>query len=151
MLVYLTGPLSALIYNEKSDWRIATSERLAEHDIVCTWSPRMRDYEGFRESSALKWRERYCEPVRIESAQDRNALGRSDVLLVNFEESPHQPALGACIEIGRADAWGIPIIAAISPEGVHDHLAVLASCSDVVATMAEAEEHVKSMAQKLLR
>lgn len=151
MVVFLTGPVTDLCYSNETDWRIGTSMRLGDAGIVCSWSTRMRDYEGFRESSALLWRDRCGDPSRLENYQGRNALARSDVLLVNFECSPHQPALGACIEIGMADAWGIPVIAAISPEGVHDHLAVLASCTDVVQTLEEAEDHVKRMAARLLR
>lgn len=145
MKVYLTGAIANSLFSEQSDWRIGTAEVLREKGFEVAWSLRLRDYDSFYGSVAKDHEERKTEPFRELLVRDYRELISSDVLFVNFLLSPHQPSLGSCIEIGRAEVLSIPIISVISPESVHDHISIVDASDYIFLDMDEAIEFLIKM------
>lgn len=144
--VYLCGPISGLYASEATGWREEAEKRLtcvydAEGDFVCerdtyiTVLNPMRDKtnlpagrlppEGFTHLGPL------CTGRGI-LGRDRNDVRTSNVVLANFTGAPHV-SIGSMIELGWADAWGIPVVAILDKH--HNHVFVreiaTAICKDL--------------------
>lgn len=112
--VYLAGPFST---DDEHQWREEAREVLGQWGID-TESPMLlseycRMYGVDEREAAL-----------VLTARDYKFATGCDAILANFQHTKHA-SIGTCIELGWANANGVPIIAVVEDGNVHEHPIVL--------------------------
>lgn len=146
-LVYLAGPIVGLTFDEASDWRAYTVEKLAEFGIKGL-SP-LRFHEELREVGAINSTcDGYTSPLyssRGVMTRDRWDATRCDALLVNLKGAV-KPVVGTIMEIAWADLCRTPIIVvADENDFVANHAMVREATGYRTADLDEAIHIVKSL------
>ncbi len=116
--VYLAGPITGLSYASATSWREFAEEYLASRGLVGLSPMRAKNYL----SETVKFPMAYGEggnPLSTDkgiTTRDRNDVLNCDLVLANFLGADHA-SCGTAIEFGWADAWRVPVIMVIEPEG----------------------------------
>lgn len=141
-VVYLAGPISGLTEKEATGWRQAAKAVLAPHGITCLSPLRanvhLRNNEGLLDandnlSDTQESVNSGCQILAMSTQRgvverDKFDCVNADVILVNLLGSK-KVSIGTMIEIGWANANGIPIILVIEEENnCHEH-AFVRECS----------------------
>lgn len=121
--VYLAGPITWLTFEEGQDWRQKLVDRFAEWKIEARSPLRGKSY--LKNSGTLTREHDYGEFHPLSSdkgivTRDREDVRTAGLVFANFLGASRVSS-GTCIELGWADAWRIPTIAVMEPEGnAHD-------------------------------
>lgn len=127
-IVYLSGPMAGLTYEEGNVWRDQVKEALGE-DIICL--------NPFRNLQHLGKVERYYKSSLggyADHALTRDFLDtkRADLIAVNLLEAT-QTSIGTVMEIAWAHALQKPIIVAMREDDeFHKHILIEASINVLV-------------------
>jgi nucleoside 2-deoxyribosyltransferase len=133
--VYLSGPMSGLTVDEANDWRQQVSKKLQESGIrginpmrgVKSSGPMTNFGDG---SFGLHGN------MGIVS-RDRFDVINSSVVLVNLLNSK-KVSIGTVMEVGWADAHRIPIVVAMEPNNIHDHVMIRGIATYIAPTLEQA-------------
>ena len=121
--VYLAGAIAGLTYEKaRYGWRKEAAEKLSQFYIE-TISP-MRGKDHLSSEDVLSKNEYAKNPVTTKKGivtRDRFDCLRSDMLLVNLLGAK-SVSIGTMVELGWADANGIPMVVVMEPGNVHEHL-----------------------------
>jgi hypothetical protein len=143
-LVYLSGPITGLNYQGSTDWREYVTRSFPPH--IQGVSP-MRGKRYLNDGKVIE-NGRFTFPLSTDSAinsRDRFDTLRSTAILVNLLGAT-MGSLGTAMEIAWAHDHGIPIIAAMEPEGnPHDHPMIRSCINVLVTSLDEAIEAVVSL------
>lgn len=140
--VYLAGPITGLTYDGANDWRKVVSYALSECGIVSFSPLRAKEYlKGAGTLGPGAYPQPLSTPQAI-TARDRMDVKRSDLVLFNFLGA-EKASVGTCIELGWADAYGVPGILVIEdgaevPNNPHDHAIVQTICGWRTSSLDEA-------------
>jgi len=138
--VYLAGPISGLDYVNGQDWRKTVIDSLPEN--IEGISPlRNKSYlasvgiiEGSYDVGPLSTQ-------RGIYARDRFDCHRSDIVMVNFLNSPvdidGKPivSMGTIMEIAWAAQNNTPVVLMMDEKNIHNHPMVLEACPFIVKTL----------------
>lgn len=126
-LVYLSGPMAGLTYEEAlNGWRRTAADHLMNHGIIGINPGRGKDHKLPKE---LRLAKQGYEHTLITSAKgittrDLFDLKRSEFMLLNLTGAK-AVGIGSMIEIGWAHAFNVPIILVMEKEGnIHEHCIV---------------------------
>ena len=145
--VYLCGPITGL------DRETACAER--------EWFTQAFAWMGIETLDPMRWdRETYFstrEDAVAEQgeaavyewdkaivARDKSDVCRSDVVLADFRNSK-RVSIGSVVELGWADAFGIPVVTIMEPGNLHDHGFVHQLSAFVTADAQEAVKYVETL------
>lgn len=103
-MVFLSGAMSGLTYDEYTGWREYVKDALA-YDCDIVFSP--PDKYNFDSQDEY-------DSEREVMDYDLYQVGRSDVLIVNFDGNPR--SIGTTIEVFKAHSLGIPVIGYVSKQ-----------------------------------
>lgn len=129
--VYLAGPISGLTYDEAAlTWRQYVDKNLAGdytlqyNEIIKCYSP-MRGKQFLKASGELGSQGYNQNPLSTAPAilgRDRNDVATSQLVFVNLLGAKIT-SIGTMVEFGWADAYRVPIVLVMEPEGnIHSHL-----------------------------
>jgi hypothetical protein len=139
---YLSGPISGLTYGQATDWREYATQCFPPH--IQGVSP-MRAKRYLDDGNKLGADQPYTFPLssdRASSTRNRVDTWRSSAILINLLNA-EEVSIGTAMEIAWACDRGIPIVAAMEPEGnVHDHPMVRDCITVRVSSLDEAIEAV---------
>lgn len=136
MRVYLAGPITE-DRGDRIDWRLETAEELGSEGIECLLPRAMNEYMRHYD-------------IRLENAptvltvRDKIFTTECDMVLANFCDST-KASIGTCIELGWASQAGVPVVAAIPPDNVHEHPMVLSVITFRAYHLVEAEHTVMAV------
>lgn len=106
--VYLAGPITGLSYEEAVGWRRRVAEQLPPW--ITTMSPmRGKQYLADGGAISLNNNTHSLSTDMAITCRDRNDVKRASAVLMNMIGFKGQ-GLGCAMEIGWADAYGIPLI-----------------------------------------
>jgi nucleoside 2-deoxyribosyltransferase len=119
-LVYLSGPISGLVYDEAQDWRSQFAARI--HPAIKTLSPlrgkQLLQQEGILHGTYEKFPAATSKAIM---GRDRFDTLRADAVVVNLLGAT-KVSIGTVMEIAWADAHRVPIILIMEKTGnIHDH------------------------------
>ncbi len=137
-LVYLSGQITGLDYEDATDWRVEAAIQLG-HRNIGTLSP-LRGKEYLRGLGKLENQylglHALSDPPGI-ITRDRWDVQRCDVMLVNVLGA-ERVSIGTMTEFGWADAYRRPIVLAMEEGNVHDHAFVRQLAGYILPTLEEA-------------
>lgn len=125
MQVYLAGPITGF----EDTWREDLASVLRYRHGIHAFLPQAG--ELYKEKYSIE------NPAPVLTQRDKWMCTKSDVVLANFTGST-KASIGTCIELGWADASGVPIISVIEDGNIHSHDMVLSVSNFVVCTLVEA-------------
>jgi nucleoside 2-deoxyribosyltransferase len=138
LLVYLAGPIDGLTYKQGQTWRDYVTEGLPQEIDVL--SP-LRGQEGITHGIIRDSYEAHpittARGIRTRCKMD---VKRADVVLMNLLGA-RKISIGTMIEVGWADALGIPIILVMESSvcvNLHDHPIVREAAGWQVETLDDA-------------
>lgn len=137
-LVYLSGPITGLTYDEGNDWRAGAIEKLGEHRIKGVSPLRAKEY--LRGLGKLEGQHLDLHALSSASGivtRDRWDVERCDAMLVNLLGA-ERVSIGTCIEFGWADSFRRPIILAMEEDNRHQHEMVREMAGYILPTLEEA-------------
>jgi nucleoside 2-deoxyribosyltransferase len=139
--VYLSGPIAGMTHDEAVDWRVRFDGQLAT-DLVGVNPLRGKD---FLRAHGVLGSEAYAEnPLSTNAAiygRDFLDTKTADAMVVYALDMERELAsVGTLIEIGWANAFGVPIVlvARKSQTWLTKHPLVLGCCQYIVPTIEEA-------------
>ena len=144
---YLAGPISGRTYAGATDWREEMRWRLAP-EIVGVSPMRGKDYlasmdGGIGGSPDEAYMRNAISSQRGIIGRDRNDVRTADAVLMNLLGAD-RVSIGTMIEAGWADAWRIPVVLVIEPEGnIHHHVMLDGLVTYRVPSLDEAETLVR--------
>ena len=141
-LVYLAGPIGGLSYFEATAWRDYVLRAL---DGIC---PDVRCLSPIRSNDFLQNEQEIdlvpcTNPLSTDKgmvSRDRFDCTRANLILFNLTLSPDKISARTCIEIGWADTYRIPMVAALTPGSAWDRPMVRQLIPFIVPTLDEAVE-----------
>jgi len=131
--VYLSGPIASLSPSEALEWRVYARAFLKEYsnDQVIGICP-MR-HSTYKDTGRL---DRKAVDILKDAAacyaRDKNDIKECDLVFVNVMSPPERISMGTNIEVGWADAFGKPIIAAVDEGGVYEKDLLFRATVDIV-------------------
>lgn len=128
--VYLAGPMSGLTWKEMSEWRCEAAEKLQVHGLQTITPTRAKP---FLKDPALI-RRRWIRDVAV-SRRDRNDLKNASAVLMNLSMT-EAISIGTMVELGWADAFGVPVILVVQP-GAVQHVFLRALATEIVYSLEE--------------
>jgi nucleoside 2-deoxyribosyltransferase len=135
-LVYLSGPIAGLTFDQAQDWRLYVQKSVREN-IRCLDPLRGKE---FLRSTGILDGSFYDHPLaspRGITCRDHWDTERSDIILVNLLGAS-KISIGTAMEIAWAKAYSKPVVAAIEQNNPHTH-PILTQCLDyVLPTLDEA-------------
>lgn len=142
-LVYLSGPITGLTYENATDWRGYVRQELAFKigSVIQTLSP-MRGKEYLKGAGiiGIKTHEKFSEAINAGQAivtRDRWDTMRSDFILMNLLGAT-EVSKGTMVELGWADAARIPVVLCMEKTGnIHEHCFVRELCGYHVTSLDE--------------
>ena len=118
--VYLAGPIASQDLAGATEWRHEAQQRLADLDIRGYSPLRSKEHlipqSGRIGSSVVDYKD---DPLTSQSGitiRDRYDVMSSDVMIANLLGATEK-LVGTAVEFGWADAFNIPVIMVIEPEG----------------------------------
>ena len=137
-IVYLSGPITGLTYDQGQGWREHVTAKLATYGISGVSPLRAKEY--LKQAGELQGSYE-MHPLSTMAGivtRDRWDCQRSAVAIVNVLEA-RQVSVGTVIELGWLDAHRIPIVLAMEPSGnVHEHSMVRGIAGFHVYTLEDA-------------
>jgi len=146
--VYLAGPISGLNFDACTGWRTQAKAFLAAHGITAFSPLRGKEYLASLPSISGTG-ENYAHLGVLATARgvmtrDRFDATRCDVLLVNLIGCT-KVSIGTVMEIAWADLKRTPIVCAMEPGNVHEHMMIHEAIGFCVDTLDEALHTVKAI------
>lgn len=143
--VYLSGPITGLTHTGAVEWRQLVSEKFGHLSggRIRTMSPmRGKKYldNGQPISTFNDHRSKVLSSKEGIYTRDRNDVQRADIMLVNLLGAA-KVSIGTVIELGWADAWGIPVVLAVEEGNIHRHPILDETANVIVPTLDEAVEY----------
>lgn len=121
-LVYLSGGIAGLNYDDAIKWRKYASSKLFDlsYGSIRSITP-MRSKE-FLANAVINTFNNHQLVTRNECiyTRDRNDVKRCDLILVNLLKAT-KVSIGTVMEIAWADSWNKPIILAMEDDNIHSH------------------------------
>ena len=120
--IYLCGQITGLSGQDaRYGWRKEVADALADTDIECLSPMRFKDnLMGVSSLSALGDPDSVMSNAKAITTRDRFDVQRSDILFCNVMGMDRISA-GSMIEFGWADAFRVPILCCIEPDGTNPH------------------------------
>lgn len=129
MKVYLAGPITGLSYGDAVNWREYARDFLGRFGITGVSPMRSKNclsnlskIPSTPDVKADDWQATMLTP-RAVKARDKFDCTKSDLVLFNFLGAT-AISKGSIIEVGWADATGIPVVVAIESDNVHHNILV---------------------------
>jgi nucleoside 2-deoxyribosyltransferase len=143
--VYLAGPIDGESFDKATSWRNQTKETLQESGIRCFSPMRGKEFLNIEAniSEKLLPNDPLCSSKGI-TTRDRNDVINCDAILVNFTTAT-KISIGTILEIGMADILRKPIVIAMQPENIHQHIMVKEIAGFIVPTLEEAIAIIKEI------
>lgn len=138
MRVYLAGPISGLTYDGGQSWRTDAQHQLQALGIDA-YSP-LRAQSFLRSVGVLAATTISADPLGTAKAmtlRDRWDVQHADMVLMNLHGAV-KPSLGSMIELGWANAWGVPVVAVMEPGNPHEHVMVSELVTFAVESLEQA-------------
>lgn len=123
--VYLCGQITGATYDEaRFGWRQVVGRELG-YDSIRVLSPMRRINPRRSDTSSISphgLEGDVLQCARGLTACDRFDLRRSDLVFANLVMNDQKKiSVGSMIELGWADAYGIPVVAVLPEGNAHDH------------------------------
>lgn len=139
--VYLSGPISDLLYADAVAWRKEAAGMLEPY--IDAFSP-MRGKELLRNAGVINDAEtaKHTNAFQLRPrgivTRDRNDVRTCDMMLVYLPRTTKRVSIGTCVELGWADAWRKPIVTVLEKPSLYDHIFVTELSGWVVESLEEA-------------
>lgn len=126
--VYLSGPITGLMYDDAVDWREFAIKELAKSSIAGVSPMRAKEYLAQLDAPLSGHGREYLTmgvfstPSAVVT-RDRYDTRTADVMIMNLLGAK-QVSIGTMVELGWADAHRVPVVGVIEDGNVHDHMFV---------------------------
>jgi len=145
--VYLSGPIGGHTTEDATDWREEAMVSLNRAKITA-FSP-LRNEEYIMVGDKLPLEASGYGGVQIDAygmtVRDKFDARTTDLMIANFTLSGDRPSFGTMIEIGWADAYGVPIIVVINTKNIHNHPMLLSMAGYIVNSIEDAVTLAKAI------
>lgn len=147
--IYLCGQITGASYDEaRWGWRARVGALLEDSDIKVI-SPMRRIDENRDDVDSISphgLRGSVLQSAKGLTACDKFDLKRSDLVFANLVmNNPAKISVGSMIELGWADALGIPVVAVLPEGNAHDHAMVRELITWRCTTMEQAIEVTRAV------
>jgi nucleoside 2-deoxyribosyltransferase len=136
-IVYLAGPITGLNYGGATDWREAARVKLHDHNISGVSPMRAKDYLLQETTIGDSYEAKVLSSQKGITTRDRFDVQRADIVFMNLLGA-ERVSIGSIIEMGWADAFRVPIVAAMDEGNLHDHAMVRELAGFIVPSIDEA-------------
>lgn len=150
MKVYLAGPITGLTYDGAAEWREEFAAALSDVGLTAYSPMRAKQYlraVGEIDSGGSTSTYKELHPLSDQAgivARDRNDVRTADLVFVNLLGA-ERVSIGTVMEIAWADAYRVPVVAAIDPGGIHDHAFIRGMVGFIAHDLETAMECVKAV------
>src|SRR3982751_2947354 len=123
MKVYLSGPVTGLVYEDAVDWRQSVTQQLEHWDLRAIDPMRGKEFLAGKGELSAQCDQHPAHGAREVMTRDHFDTINANVVLVNFLGA-QRVSIGTVMEIAWAWDRRIPVVAAIEPGNIHDHAMV---------------------------
>ena len=120
MKVYLSGPITGLVYEEATDWRKMVTEVLKHWGISAIDPMRGKEFLSGLGELGAQCDQHPSHGAREVMTRDHFDTVNADVVLVNFLGA-QRVSIGTVMEVAWAWDRRIPVVAVMEPNNLHEH------------------------------
>ena len=135
-LLFLSGPITGISYNESTDWREYVARKMPPY-IKAVSPMRGKQYLSNEMVINDSYEENPLSSQKGITCRDRMDVGRCDMLLANFLGAK-KVSIGSIMEIAWADAWRKPIVLVMEKGNVHEHAIIREVAGFITSSLDEA-------------
>jgi nucleoside 2-deoxyribosyltransferase len=127
-IIFLSGPITGLSYEDSTQWRQDVQNKLPANIIPL--SPLRNKEHLKREKDILDHYDHILSTSKSITKMDYFDVKRSDIILVNLLNTK-RVSIGTVMEVAWAYEMGKPIVIAMEDDNIHQH-SMIRECADFI-------------------